>query len=186
MGGYGSGRRQSLDRHRQVEWCLVLDADTIRRPIVAGNEGDIDLTLRMERGRLRCSYLLRCDPTGFELVLWMPETGWLMSRIRLDHIADGPRGSRPALLCPTCRSSGRMLYWPLEGPGGLGCRRCHQLAYRSSQERRIDLAKLHAQVFRTRKPLPTPKAMQRRYDRLRAKAAATLAAAAGPAGRASW
>ena len=182
MGGYGSGRRQSLDRHRQVEWCLILDADTIRRPIVAGNEGDIDLTLRMERGRLRCSYLLRCDPTGFELVLWMPETGWLMSRIRLDHIADGPRGVRPSLLCPACRSSGRMLYWPLEGPGGLGCRRCHKLAYRSSQERRIDLAKLHAQVFRPRKPLPTLRAMQRRSGRLRARAAATLHAAVDPGG----
>jgi hypothetical protein len=182
MGGYGSGRRQKYDGHRQVEACLILDANTIPRPIVAGNEGQLDLTLRLAPDRVRCSYLVRCDGKGFELVLWMSATGLVVSRVRLNHIADAPRGARPSLLCPACRSSRRMLYWPLDGPGGLGCRRCHQLAYRSTQERRIDLAKLRAQVFRPRKPLPTPEAMQRRYDRLRAREATTLAAAGHSSG----
>ena len=123
MGGYGSGRRQSLDRHRQVESCLILDADTIPRPIVAGSEGDIDLTLRLAPDRVHCSYLLRCDARGFELVLWTPAgTPWLMSRIRLDHVPSVLGGARPYLLCPSCRSRALKLYWPLEDAGGLGCR----------------------------------------------------------------
>jgi hypothetical protein len=185
MGGYGSGRRRSLDRHRQVESCLALDVDRIPRPILAGNEGHIDLTLPLTPNFVRCSYLVRCDPWGFELVLWMPATGWVVSRVRLHHVPAKFGGARPYLLCPSCRARGRKLYWPLEGPGGFGCRRCHQLSYRSSQERRFDLAKTTAHVYRPRKPIPSVKAMHRRYDRLRARAAATLAAAAGPAGRAS-
>jgi hypothetical protein len=58
MGGYGSGRGHSVDRHRQVESCLILDADTIPRPIVAGNEGDIDLTLGLTRGLAELVQLL--------------------------------------------------------------------------------------------------------------------------------
>jgi hypothetical protein len=186
MGGYGSGRRQSLDQHRQVEWCLILDADTIPRPIVAGSEGDVDLTLRLAPDRVRCSYLLRCDGRGFELVLWTPtRASWRMSRIRLDHVPARFGGARPYLLCPSCRSRVLRLYWPLEGAGGLGCRRCHQLAYRSSQERPVSAAKLLAHASRPRMPFPSREAAQRRIDRQRARAAATLAAAAGPAGRTS-
>lgn len=184
MGGYGSGRRPSVDRHRQVESCLILDVDTIPRPIVAGNEGDVDLTLRLARDRVRCSYLLRCDGRGFELVLWTPATSWLVSRIRLDHVAAAFGGARPYLLCSSCGSRVLKLYWPLEGQDGLGCRRCHQPAYRSSQERPVSAAKL-AHASRPRKPFPSREAAQRRTDRQRARAAATLASAAGPAGRTS-
>ena len=186
MGGYGSGRRQSVDRHRQVESCLILDVDTIPRPIVAGNEGDLDLTLRLARDRVRCSYLLRCDGGGFELVLaTTTEPRWLVSRIRLDHIPAKFGGYRPYLLCPSCRYRTLKLYWPVEGVGGLGCRRCHQLAYRSSQERPVSAAKLMAHGSRPRKPFPTREAAQRRIDRQRARVAAMLAAAAGPTGRTS-
>lgn len=182
MGGYGSGRRRRLDRHRQVEACLILDADTIPRPIVAGSEGDLDLTLRLARDRVRCSYLLRCDDRGYELVLRTPRrASWHMSRIRLDHVPARFGGARPYLLCPSCRSRGLKLYWPLEGVGGLGCRRCHQLSYRSSQQRPVSAVKLLAHASRPRKPFPTREAAQRRIDRQRARAAATLAAAAGPA-----
>jgi hypothetical protein len=186
MGGYGSGRRHSLDRHRQVESCLVLDADTIPRPILAGNEGDIDLTLPSTRQFVRCSYLMRCDGRGFELVLGTPtETRWLVSRIRIEHVPAKFGGARPYLLCPSCRSRGRKLYWPLEGEGWLACRRCHRLAYRSSQERPVSLTKLLVHASRPRNPIPSREAMQRRYDRLRVRAAATLAAAGGHAARTS-
>jgi hypothetical protein len=183
MGGYGSGRRRSLDRRRQVESCLILDVNTIPRPIVAGNEGDIDLTRRLTRDRVRCSYLLRCDGQGFELVLWTPTAAsWVASRIRLDHAPARLGGARPYLLCPSCRSRGLKLYWPLEGVGGLGCRRCHQLVYRSSQERPVCVAKLLAHASRPQKPFPSRVAAQRRIDRQRARVAATLAAAPRPAG----
>jgi len=163
--------------------CLILDADTIPRPIVAGNEGAVDLTLRLARDRVHCSYLLRCDDRGFELVLWTPTaTCWVTSRIRLDHVPARFGGARPYLLCPSCRSRGLKLYWPLEGAGSLGCRRCHQLAYRSSQERPVSAAKLLAHASRPRKPFPTREAAQRRIDRQLAKTTATLAAAA-PASR---
>ena len=148
MGGCGSGRRQTPDRHRQVESCLILDVDAIPRPIAAGNEGDVDLTLRLAPDRARCSYLLRRDGRGFELVLWTPANSSIVGRIRLDHGPAALGGVRPYLICPSCQCRARELYWPLEGMGAFGCRRCHQLAYRSSQERRIDLRKLHAQVHR--------------------------------------
>jgi hypothetical protein len=122
MGGYGSGRRHSLDRHRQVESCLILNADTIPRPILAGNEGEVDLTLRSAPQFVRCSYLMRCDGRGFELVLWTPP-----------------------------------------GP--------------------ISAATLLAHARRPRKSFPTREAAQRRIDRQRARATATLTAAAGPARR---
>lgn len=178
MGGYGSGRRPSLDRHRQVESCLILDANAIPRPILAGNEGDIDLTLRSAPQFVRCSYLMRCDSAGFELVLGTPtDTHWLVSRIRLEHVPAKFGGARPYLLCPSCRSRTLKLCWRLEGEGWLACRRCHQLACRSSQARPFSLAKAIAHAGRPRKPFPTREAAQRRYNRLRAKAAATLAAA---------
>jgi hypothetical protein len=189
MGGHGSGRRPSLDRHRQVESCLILNADTIPRPILAGYEGALDLTVRTAPQFVRCSYLLRCDGGGFELVLGTPaETHWLVSRIRLEHVPARFAGARPYLLCPSCRSRGRKLYWPLEGEGWLACRRCHHLAYRSSQERPVSLTKLLAHARRPRKPLPSQEAMEtmeRWYHRLRARAAATLAAAGEPTIRTS-
>ncbi len=155
--------------------CLALDADTIPRPILAGNEGEIDLTVRQTPTFVRCSYLIRCDAKGFEIVLLIPtQTGGLISRIRLDHVPATFGGARPYLECPSCRARGRKLYWPLEGSGGLGCRRCHQLSYRSSQERPFSMAKVTAHVYRTRKRLPSLNAMHRRYDRLRARAAANL------------
>lgn len=181
MGGYGSGRRPSPSRHRQVESCLALDIDTIPRPILAGNEGDIDLTLRLTPNVVRCSYLVRCDPWGFELVLWMPSIGRIVSRVRLDHVSAKFGGARPYFLCPSCGARGRKLYWPLEGPGGIGCRRCHELSYSSSQERPVSATKLLEHVSRPRKSLPTREAAQRRIDRQIARAVDPLTAASSRA-----
>ncbi len=143
------------------------------------------MTLRLTPTFVRCSYLVCPDARGFEPVRWMPETGCIVSRIRLDHLATEPR-NRPNLLCPSCGAMGRKLYLPLEGESWLACRDCHQLSYHRSQERRISIAKVSAQVHRQRRPLPSLKAMHRQPDRLRARVAATLAAAGVPAGRSSF
>ncbi len=184
MGGYGSGRRRSYDCRRQVEWSWVLDADTIPRPIRAGNEGALDLTIRALSQLVQVTYLIRDDGAGFELDVWTPtETHWLMSRIRLDDLPIFSGRARTFLRCPACGALVVKLYWPLLGPGGFGCRRCHQLAYRSSQERTVTLAQLRARVHRTRKPLPSLEAIRRRQERLLARATAMRAAGAAPTGQ---
>jgi hypothetical protein len=164
----------------EVEWSWVLDADTIPRPIHAGNEGPLDLTIRALSQRVQVTYLIRDDGAGFELDVWTPtETRWLMSRIRLDDLPIFSGRARTYLRCPACGTRVLKLYWPLEGGGGFGCRRCHQLAYRSSQERTVTLAQLRARVRRTRKPLPSLEALRRRQQRLLARATAMRAPRSG-------
>ncbi|MDA8201380.1 MAG: hypothetical protein M0Z49_01190 [Chloroflexi bacterium] len=181
MGGYGSGRHRSLTRRRQVEWCWVLDAYAIPRPIRAGNEGYLDLTLPALAVMAQGWYLIRDDGAGYELDVWVgTATARYLSRIRLDQISQSVGGPRPCLRCPACGASAGKLYWPQEGHGGFGCRRCHALVYRSSQERTLSLAQLRARVHR---PLPSLEAMRRRQERLPARAAAMQAARGGSLGQ---
>jgi len=163
MGGYGSGRRQSYDRRRQVECSWVLDADTIPRPIRAGNEGALDLTIRAMSQRIQVTYLIRDDGAGFELDVWLPsDAGWILSRTRLDQVPTSFGGVRTYLRCPACEHGVVKLYSPQVGHGGFACRRCHQLAYRSSQERRVSAAALIRHTKRLHSRLRSPEALQGR------------------------
>lgn len=147
MGGFGSGRHlQDHERRRLVEGSFVLDADTVFAggPIVAGAESDRALRARSVVWSLPIDYLVRDDGDGLILSVWV--WWWAESAIRTDvrleavPLAFG--GVRHYLRCPGLAGSagcGRRavkLYWPTFPPLGLACRRCHGLAYRSSQTRK--------------------------------------------------
>jgi hypothetical protein len=183
MGGSGSRRQWRHQRRRQVEWAWILDADAIPRPVRAATEGDLEITWRAGPQSFEVPYLIRADGDGLELDVWMP-TGvdWLGGGFRLDSGAQPFGGMRTYLRCPglvgkPCGARALKLYWPIEGGSGFACRDCHQLAYRSSQERPFSLAKIRRRVEGPKEVFPSPAAVDRRFERQRTQLTARLVAA---------
>lgn len=177
MGGPGSGQRLGHVPRARVELCWVLDADALARPIRAGSEGLIALRMRMGLATAELGYLIRNDGAGFVLDAWTPNTpSAAPMRFRLTLVPLPFGGARTYLHCPglapgqpCCRRATR-LYWPVTSTLGFACRACHELAYRSSQERRRSAAEWRALVERPRPPLPSMASAWSRYRRLEAGA----------------
>lgn len=115
MGGFGSSRWKGYRRRRRVEDALRLSAAAALR---IGAPSDLPatalLSVRNHRGEWHATavYLVR-------------------------HVG------KLYALCPACRQRCRALYLPVGSdaraaapPDAWACRRCHALAYRSTQERR--------------------------------------------------
>jgi hypothetical protein len=188
MGGPGSGQRVDYRRRTRVEWCWVLNADTLPRPIRAGAEGIVTLRMRLGLSIAELGYLIRNDGDGFVLDTWAATTpSDAPMRFRLTLVSLPFGGARTYVHCPgisphqPCGRRVTKLYWPMTDTRGFGCRACCELAYTSSQERRRSIQELLAWVERPRPPLPSLAAAWRRYRRLEAEA--TTVSARGPDGR---
>lgn len=162
------------DRRDLVEWSWTLDADRIPRPLRAGAEGRLTVTTRGGPATVEASYLVRNDGSGFVLDVWTPS--WakyeLSSEVRLECAPLRLGGTRTYFQCPgphrgpPCGARVLKLYWPYGSAQGFACRDCHELAYRSSQERARSVEELRAYVERTWKPLPSLRTVERRLERL--------------------
>jgi hypothetical protein len=172
---HGSG---SPHPRRRVEGSWALDADGLRRPIRAGSEGFLAVTMRGGLAREELAYLIRNDGDGFVLDTWAsatPSASPMRFRLALVPLRFG--GARTYLRCPglapwlPCGRRVRTLYWPLTDTRGFACRVCYNLAYRSSQQRSRSIADWRAAVERPSPPLASVGAAWRRYRRLEAAAA---------------
>lgn len=141
MGGFGSGQRWS--KKRTVESCDAIDTAALRRwkllvPGVAGRTG----TLHWGRGEDRSSvaYVLTVGRSAGVLRL---AYGVGLPRVHLDYsvrLVTTPchlGGVRWWLICPLVRDTvacGRRVRKLYRRGSYFGCRSCHGLAYRSSQQ----------------------------------------------------
>ena len=175
MGGYGSGRRPNGKRKPQVEWSWSLCADSIERPIEAGNEGWVNLTHGVSPYLLEAGYVIRDEGDGLELDLYVSTGGGRVAvAVRLQQTPISYGGVRTYFTCPCCSARVLKLHWPQSGTTGLACRTCHGLVYRSSQERPFDLEKLKDRIYRPDKPLPSAESARRRLAREQAGISRTI------------
>ncbi len=145
MGGWGSGRWQRDDSKATVESCLALDVNYMRRKgmLFPGAGGTLNWTYA-GTGKPSASVVYRvvCLPDEEELLrLWLSYRRQDSETIRLPidlqpmHLHFG--GLRYWFICPllvngvACRRRVGKLYFCGRY---FGCRRCHDLTYRSCQE----------------------------------------------------
>ena len=155
MGGWGSGRSRTGTKRHQVELCWVLGSDLLsgHRP-VPGDEGVATLRCTCAPA-VQVPYVVRQPGDGLVLtLLYYPSpnrTGFFDIRLTSSWVFD--RGRRVYFECPGllghayCGARVAKLYWPMRGSQSLACRRCHGLAYRSSQERPINIASIKRRVY---------------------------------------
>lgn len=156
MGGLGSGRRFGHTPAEQVEWCLTLDATILAGQSVApGLRGYADLGAEACVWDIPVWWIVRNVGDGDVLTLWRmdgPNDPWVHIDLTTLMIVSG--GTRTYFRCPGlpggrgCDARVAKLYWPLRARGGFGCRRCHRLVYRSSQERPRTIEDLIRRVYR--------------------------------------
>ena len=159
MGGLGSGRRLGRSPKHQVEWCLVLDAGLLAgRPVTPGDEGRVSLRAAMCAWYIEAQYMVR-DDGRLMLTIWLPtSTDVVRADIELVTVWLASGGERTYFLCPglpggaACGDRVLKLYWPLMGRQAFACRRCHRLAYQSTQKRKVTFEQLRHRVFG--RPLP--------------------------------
>jgi hypothetical protein len=142
-----------VEQH-QVEWCFALDVGILSgRWVTPGDEGPLYLRAAACAWSIEAAYMVRNDGR-LVLTVWLPtETSIVQSDIELTMVPMVSGGDRAYFLCPGlpgargCGARVAMLYWPLIGGQGFACRRCHRLAYRSTQERRKTLAQLRQEIL---------------------------------------
>jgi hypothetical protein len=149
MGGYGSGRWFGRSRRQVVEDCVYLEAGELPYSLLPPRE--FLMTVRRRGGEfvgfLPCRSVLPVGrvmsvtfdlPMGEETISQVIPVGATTARAG---------GSRHCFHCPIEKSEGicgqtcRKLYVPPTSMF-LGCRKCHCLAYASSQRRPERLAKV--------------------------------------------
>ena len=141
MGGLGSGRRFDREPRRLVERAFVLDVRELTAgPLRPGRQGDLTLPAPLVVWPVHAHFLIR-RLDGIVATVWFdPPVRGGSAVFAVDVPVDGTRG-QPYLVCPFATHSDRAhrravrLYWPVTDPSGFGCRRCHNLAYRSQQVR---------------------------------------------------
>jgi hypothetical protein len=147
MGGLGSGRyeRNSARKHR-VEECLSLDANCwMREGILAAGIGCRN-TWSWFRGTRKVASV-EFDSDCSDSQVWLSYTlasgEQVAYSFRLDATEPNYGGLRWWFLCPLdnngrpCNRRVSKLYLPRDGRY-FGCRQCHDLSYRSSQEAHQD------------------------------------------------
>jgi hypothetical protein len=150
LGGSGSGRWNHHERKRTTEECSTLDVGDLPRDMLDG--GTLSGVLRAlrfdgERSVLRVSWALELVGESPVLTLsYRPhgprrraEGRELIERVRLLTTKPHFGGARWWFVCPfqldgeACQRRVGKLYLP-PGQSRFGCRRCHDLTYKSSQE----------------------------------------------------
>lgn len=145
---------ESDGKAAQVEWSFVLGADLFqRRQPVAGDEGIAVLRAARCAWSIGPRYIVRCAGEGLTLtVLWETAAGLSRSDVGITTTLLHRGGKRTYFECPGlpdepgCGARVAKLYLPLGGGHWFACRRCHRLAYASTQQRRRTIAELRARV----------------------------------------
>jgi hypothetical protein len=149
MGGNGSGRWSMHQKKRTTEECWALDvADLPQGPRQHGSTSGVLRAVRIDgkRSVLRVRYALEPSDEAGPLVVLSYHLGRGTAEQKLiEHVpllATRPNfgGTRFWFACPFSWEDGEpcggrvgKLYLP-PGEHHFGCRRCHSLTYRSSQE----------------------------------------------------
>ena len=139
MGGYGSGFR-SGGRRTTVEEFPTLSIQSFRERLHAGSSGTLSWT---SQGELvfQVNWSVQWPPRGPLIALEYLPPGCASQRILVTLLTTPSAfgGVRQWLQCPLvangspCNRRAGRLYLPA-GTQLFGCRACHQLSYRSSQE----------------------------------------------------
>lgn len=142
MGGYRSGRWHDHQKAVVVEHCVSVDTALLRRDrlLQNGSVTGIMTWADSSGGVLKSATFSVEQCTTSEAILRLvfiagayAGAGVLRSQVRLASTRPHYGGRRWWFVCPRCEGLARRLFMPLD-KAWLGCRRCHQLTYRSCQE----------------------------------------------------
>jgi len=144
MGGLGSGRWSQHRKKKTVEDCLTLDIiGLVRGKLIRPGEyitGQLDWTRPVsQQPKSSCQYTANLS-NGQWLRLWYDSGGQSLDYF-VNIVSTRPffGGTRWWLVCPlevngrSCGHRVGKLYLP-PGANYFGCRHCHSLTYRSSQQ----------------------------------------------------
>ena len=132
MGGMGSGNPQG-EKKTLVENCLTLDVT--EAVYLAGPEPEADVDKPWWLFALYRRHLLGVIGGGQKNIT-LRTAGGRQYKVQLTHspVAGHLQAKRAWFICPECKQRAKKLYLP-PGEVFFYCRSCHDLTYRSQQER---------------------------------------------------
>ena len=148
MGGSGSGRWNYYQKKLTTEECWTLNVADLPCGHLDGGTSGVLRAVRISKGRRRAlpvRYTVECMKEGWAIALSYhlpgqePERREVSEQVQLLSTRPNFGGKRWWFACPlqlnakTCNHRVGKLYLP-SGESQFGCRQCHDLTYRSSQE----------------------------------------------------
>ena len=139
MGGIGSGTWYRLDTKVTVEQSLSLSMQDFRGQVYSGSSGHFSWTM-VGGSEFSVGYrVISAERPTITLRYCLLDGDNIEIPVRLQTTPTNFKGRRWWLTCPltvggvACNRRAGKLYFP-PGAKHFGCRECHDLSYRSSQE----------------------------------------------------
>lgn len=136
MGGRGSGRPFWISRKTTVERCLYLSVAEFKGCINLSVSGDISWVNQQTGEQLSSIYYRLLPETDSEPMLilsYKSDSGEVHEPVSFQKTYPYFGGVRWWFTCPVCKRRVGKLYLPVKARL-FGCRRCHNLTYKSCQE----------------------------------------------------